>query len=1442
MNVASQVHVTNTDLPLLFASAAPPRPSVTPLAPSRKPLIEAPGGHPARRVINFNELEDVPKSLYTHYTYYYTIIDGTNTKKSTRAEVVSTTANPALNLAALKVGPTVNSDGFVALGSGPETVHLGKRTFGRATTEVNLAMETLLKLDGISNVIVESVPTAVVDGLNRPTTPLPSGPLIESSFASATAADHISTPEIPDNGISRSVVRTRRPVRISSAAVVRDSGVRSRLNGRPGLRVRVRPGASRVPPVANEIMSSVFDELISPTPTLFSSAEELQPTSVIESAEATAAVDESSDGDLVTPSKKRVAVTVRRPFGGFNRLRTRVRPGTTGTVDDPKIVVVTRSGQAGQNRPLATSRFRVMSRVVKPRPTPSSELIEAISATAAPEHDIRSIVSVNENGETVSLAVTTVPVIVGTDTSYRTVVGRSTLPGPKPSSVIAAAPASSVAHHSPVEPSPVIVTYYTTTTHTIPFTIGDKTLFTTFEITNSRIATEPLPNLFENPITRTTKVSDGVTLIVASSPVAPVTLDPTLITGQPFHMQDDPTSPRPAVDANAVTRTMYTTYTFFTTFYTDDTSSVISSEKVVSNLITLPATDGPAIEPSASTPFGMPAIEPSEAQPVTVVETSERIDTSTIYSTQTYYATLYNGSSSTITPIEDVKTEYVTVREPIIVTRTLSRGDQTRAPQSVFTRTYYTTRTNLVTVHKEEGPVTTTAEETVSNVVTFTVPGFSLATALPDATASPIYIASTPVFTPELDTASLQWLDPDLSTTRSTYTTLTHYITLYSGASTILSTIEEISPTVVTEPVGFRSVFQSGAAAGAKIERTQEAKDTSSRDLMTGFVPSVSTFYMTHTYYTTLHNGASSTISSREEVTSSLVTLYVPQSLATHIQPTASGDHVSPTSVRPFWEELASSAQRERASAKLRDEYESSVISKVISELKASKGLSDEEASQAVFGAAAKSTTVIDGSTLVVLNDLILSPSSARDSAIHPTEAPIDVKSILNEADLSLLSSLVSSRTLASSSVIEPSAGFDSAIQPGSVIELSDLLNGSGQNISGSLGAAIKDIVQLIAANKNKQATTPSEETDRTPEPVYVPVGSTGSGKQPTTARPHELAADLAPVFRPESAPELQPSLAASHPDAKSNIQSSSATPLLPSVRVSASPVVPLNSKAIFSTVDGGATTIFFGDAEDASLPRESDSSVVPTRYVTSVESMTRTLTLTTTKVYYTRDSPLTITSVLTTVIPPKTFVSTIIGSRTILGTATEPTKTLDVAADPSERGEGSTTITTTTLIFNSITTTIVRTLVIPTDGIQPTKPVLRVPVTKTPSSQRTTKRPLTSLRKPTTTTVAPVNIKQNAGTTRKRPAYKPKPPPMPTVPTIGRDKDRVRPPLTDMNTNRGKTPTQRVVPTPILEDDQCTPACNAANKEICVENNGKAKCECRPGFARKEGSYECKG
>ncbi|GIX85666.1 uncharacterized protein CEXT_175881 [Caerostris extrusa] len=266
-----------------------------------------------------------------------------------------------------------------------------------------------------------------------------------------------------------------------------------------------------------------------------------------------------------------------------------------------------------------------------------------------------------------------------------------------------------------------------------------------------------------------------------------------------------------------------------------------------------------------------------------------------------------------------------------------------------------------------------------------------------------------------------------------------------------------------------------------------------------------------------------------------------------------------------------------------------------------------------------------------------------------------------------------------------------------------------------------------------------------------------------------------------------------------------------------------------------GDTTIFFpvpgGNNGQPSSPG--------TRYVTSVESVTLTLTLTTSSVYQTEGTPVTVTSVLTTTIPPRTFVSTIIGSRTILGTQPEPTEAVQVI--PSlQPSESTTTVTTTTLIFNSIATTVVRTLVIPTNAFQPTKV----------STNTATEDPKLALGgvavpgqkpKPTVTTRKPIQLFKSGN--------------RPTEPTTPKPA-RAGPPLKLFPT---KPPTTTAKPTPARPNttkktfrkpgktlipivDGCPRECNLKNKEVCKQNPDRSwSCQCRPGFFKTEGSDECK-
>lgn len=91
VNIASEIRATHSDLAHILtaasASAAVDAPSS--VRNTRKPLIEAAAGEEPLKTIAAGQLDSIPKTLLTKYTYYYTIIDGTNTRKSTRSEVAS---------------------------------------------------------------------------------------------------------------------------------------------------------------------------------------------------------------------------------------------------------------------------------------------------------------------------------------------------------------------------------------------------------------------------------------------------------------------------------------------------------------------------------------------------------------------------------------------------------------------------------------------------------------------------------------------------------------------------------------------------------------------------------------------------------------------------------------------------------------------------------------------------------------------------------------------------------------------------------------------------------------------------------------------------------------------------------------------------------------------------------------------------------------------------------------------------------------------------------------------------------------------------------------------------------------------------------------------------------------------------------------------------------
>jgi len=461
-------------------------------------------------------------------------------------------------------------------------------------------------------------------------------------------------------------------------------------------------------------------------------------------------------------------------------------------------------------------------------------------------------------------------------------------------------------------------------------------------------------------------------------------------------------------------------------------------------------------------------------------------------------------------------------------------------------------------------------EETVSSEVIYTVPHTTTS-----STSSLIRPTET--------------VDSPVLRTRSTYTTLTHFITLFSGSQTILSSIEEISPTVVTETVGQTAEPTSDVVPNIRFTQPSQNIPKQSKDFFSALVQSISTLFTTHTYFTTLYGGTTSTVISRKQTSSSLVTLYVPHSLATKSimpsQPVTSSSKTyfysdpidsseSPYSESDFDESTkymveatptvessddmqvitavsanvetqvghtsqlgdvvfvdssinakASSVSRAihpslRIDSSRYDVLESKIISKVFEDLQSSEGLTEEQLSS-VVAEVGGSTTIIDGSTIVFFTNFILPSTSSDDmmstevnNNIAKGPAGDLVSSLLNHADMSLLNDLLASRissvrNTASPVYISPnfasqSGSETSAIKPGSVIELSDLLDGA--NLAGNIGEAIKDIVHILAkAPKSKNGTqdnvdriSPSKElppregvaVSNSQDPVYIPLGA----------------------------------------------------------------------------------------------------------------------------------------------------------------------------------------------------------------------------------------------------------------------------------------------------------------------------------------------------------------
>lgn len=958
---------------------------------------------PVIMLSKWEDLDSQPKRLLTKYTYFYTFIDGAQTRYSTRKEESTAPFKGTLNTMASALDSSIDSDGNLQILSPKSaTVALGSRANGRMTTVVNLALKNYVQFDKVRNFQIK--PTSVVASSPTLQTPTPSltpsfeeSPVVSSSVnrvSSEMLSSQLETPRLSSEILfkSSSVIST-------SATLVTSSQLRTRPSqSRRPFRVKLKPLRSKlaaISRVSNQLALSSSPSLLepwssmissestpsaspllspSPSPALSSTQVPISSTSIADPIVSLTSVQTTPSA---TPTRKKVAYTVRRPVSGVNRYFNRrpssylVRSSTAFAL--PSSVFSTVSSFEYLSPSLASSSavFPTVSYISSFSPqyiSPSSTILEPFSGLVS---------SPVFKPSKVSKSRFVVTRLAGNLNKWNPLyASRIRVSSRKVLKSTGVPEISSIS----IEPTSVVETIFETTLHTVPFTLGSTTIYTTLEEVHSRIVTR------SEEQTEPSQLSPSFEPKV--SPVKPTTES---------SMSASPTM-------SFETKTQLTTLTHFNTIYTSGTSIVTSSEQTLSSLVS--------------------AVKLALVSPTVIVETSDSVTTSTLYSTYTYFATLFNGTRTMITPLEEVKTEYLTLREPVTITRTI-------------------------------------------------VPTIDIR---PSSSMQPIQ-ASRSVSSIEPMFSAVQPLDGSFVTeTYSTHTTLTHFITLFSGTRTILSSIEEVSPTEMTRT---RMVLVTDSAS---IGETSSSVVESSR-------------------------------------------------------------------LSPLILEMASEPIK---SASVGSVYSSSTlpsssIQPSASLLESTRGSYETMSPSVVFSGVLFNKAQVDGDVASAMpTALVIGPSTT----------------LVDERD---------------------SMSTTASIEPGSVIELNDLLQGVQD--AGQIGETIKDIVNNIVTRPettDEESTTTESNAEETTEPLTDLLVTTPMNVKVST---------LAPSFNPSA--EKTPSLnAIKKADAK--------FPVYVAPQNLAKYKTSSEEKVIFST-----------QADGNGEPGQPMS----TRYVTSIEKSAKTLTLTKTQV-----------------------------------------------------------------------------------------------------------------------------------------------------------------------------------------------------------------------------------
>ncbi|XP_022668864.1 uncharacterized protein LOC111253556 isoform X4 [Varroa destructor] len=1137
----------------------------------------------------------------------------------------------------------------------------------------------------------------------------------------------------------------------------------------------------------------------------------------------------------VSPTKqvKRLRVTVRKKASKL----VRPVPESSSTFVD----------QTSATPPQISQPFQVVTKSNKTRLKAS----KIISRRVRPSDLIRQspVISVTPVAFTTT---TRLPIEVSGSTEYRDVelttyslVTSTITPSFFPSSPHLA---------RPIQSSPVVLTYFTTTTYTIPITRDGATTYSTSEHTNSRIVTQyPEPSSLQPSLV----------------------LDAALV--------NELQTPR---ISDFETKTMFTTYTYYTTYFVNGSTSVISSLNVISNTLQVP----------------LLSILPTPATPLTILKTSERLKVSTSYSTFTFYATLFNGTSSLVTPFEEVQSQVFTLTESFVVTRTVSIAPTAGAalPSDI-----------LQSVLPDQPP-----QEPVRSTQTSSVPSFTLFTLAPGSTSSsrsgPLvpsvktflttftyfttffrqsssYVVSkesvvTSYATLFVDQAKLKptttkrpvstttKLDPRVPyTTYTSYTTYTFYTTLFGGKDKIVISSEQIVPQVVTMRLD---------GSTTKITPTTTQYSTYTAPPVTDdLVPSTETQEVRKPLVTvtsmsspsaSFFSPSSTTTTSTYEVVSRPTETTMTALSETSTVTSSTTERAVETTTTLFT--IPTVALPEII---IRDDKPTVSLTKKSSTVTSTAPLTTLPHTQTLilssstrfFGRDRRLTHIGSGSILFLITgqDGLLTRSQGltatasatiATTAIEPTATTTTTTTTATTttATTTTATTTTTAATTTTTTTVGATQIAPSNTQPGTILDLTDILGGKG----GKLGEAIKGIVNLF--NTKNTTTNPDAATSQisrkdsslpagpvmvsSQEPVFIPLSpvldiSSFIKPAATSASiaPTSVHSKLTPIYKPDETKEgkglhisrekLMSDISKAMTKATSAQTSTVASKSIIPSKTTGFETTPLESVSVIV----GAETIFFDEGTSTEL---ADSTREATEVSTSTTGIHPTFVQTV------GSAPATVS--------PSPEVSVEISHESSVAPKYEVQAQSSIVVQPTASSspvesivsESSIRPSRPTIYFQVSSTATtpgpkpvsevdyggVKVFIAGRGSRKPVEPVIK------PENPQTTRKPLPNIFK--------VGTRKGPGTTTKPPYTGPKvkisfPKPPPAASDIGQTSDDFNDIFSAFQPFNSTIKEQPDGPTPT---PLCYPSCDSSRHETCAPNPSKSArnkyiCVCRPGYTR---------